>query len=469
MQPPYNTTLFIFRRDLRLEDNTALTKALKNSKEVIPCFIINPDQVGKSNNYRSMHGIQFMVQSLLDLNAWLNRHGTQLYLFHGQPDVVVSTLLESLSIDAVYVNKDYTPYSKHRDETLARMCKEQGVSFYTEKDVLLHEPEEAVSAQGKPYQIFTPFFRKNSLLVVEKPVFESHTNYPARYTTKTIQGTLSISSLESLLVPHKTVNAVQGGRTSSLGLLHSIKKFKDYATSRDFPEKDTTLLSASLKFGTLSVREVYYSIVEQLGPQHPLIRQLFWRDFFYHVAYFNPFVFGHAFQGKYDGLEWNTDRAAFTRWCEGTTGFPIIDAGMRQLKEVGYMHNRARLLTGSFLVKDLHCNWQWGERYFAQNLTDYDPCINNGNWQWVASTGCDHQPYFRIFNPWLQQKKFDPECIYIKRWVPELRNVAPHVIHTWFKQAHTIPGYPSPMVVHEREVVLTKNRYKNVSPNESNY
>ncbi len=463
MELLYNTTLFIFRRDLRLEDNTGLNKALKNSKKVIPCFIVNPEQIGASNKYKSMHGLLFMAQSLIDLNSSLSKHGTQLYLFYGKPEAIVATLLSNLSIDAVYVNKDYTPYSLHRDETLAQLCKGRGVAFNAEKDVLLHDPKEAVSSQGKPYEIFTPFFKKNSLLIVEKPEYIMNSRYAALHASRHIEGTISLSFLESLLVPHAIVNAVQGGRTRSLELLKAIKNFKDYALTRDFPEKETTLLSASLKFGTLSVREVYHSIVEMLGPHHPLIRQLFWRDFFYQVAFFRPSVFGHAFHQKYDALEWNTDRSIFTRWCEGMTGFPLVDAGMRQLNAVGFMHNRARLITSSFLVKDLHCNWQWGERYFAQNLTDYDPCVNNGNWQWVASTGCDKQPYFRIFNPWLQQKKFDPDCKYIKTWIPELRTMTSHEIHTWFNQTQQRNGYPPPMVVHDQESIRTKNMYKKTS------
>ncbi len=216
------------------------------------------------------------------------------------------------------------------------------------------------------------------------------------------------------------------------------------------------------KFGTVSIREVFHLVKKELSQNHPLIRQLYWRDFFTTIAWCYPHMFGHAFQRKFDQLPWNTSNADFKRWCAGMTGFPLVDAGMRQLNQTGFMHNRARLIVGSFLVKDLHIDWQWGEKYFAQHLIDYDPAVNNGNWQWIASTGCDHQPYFRIFNPWLQQKKFDPDCVYIKRWVPELRNKDPKIIHTWYNQKHPANGYPVPMLDHAKESIVTKELYKKI-------
>jgi len=228
-----------------------------------------------------------------------------------------------------------------------------------------------------------------------------------------------------------------------------------YAATKDIPALSTSNLSAHLKFGTLSIRETYHAIKKILGPTHLLLRQLYWRDFFTHVAYYSPFVFGHAFHEKYDQLIWEHDDKKFQRWCTGTTGFPIVDAGMRQLTTTGFMHNRVRMIAASFLTKDLHIDWRWGEKFFAQQLIDYDPAVNNGNWQWCASTGCDAQPYFRIFNPWLQQKKFDTECIYIKRWIPELKKVAPATIHTWY--ANKLPSnYPKPMVDHTQEARITK-------------
>lgn len=222
------------------------------------------------------------------------------------------------------------------------------------------------------------------------------------------------------------------------------------------------MLSAHNKFGTCSIREVYYAIADTFSKEHTLIRELYWRDFFTHVAWNFPYVFGESFHKKFDKLKWSTNAKAFKAWCDGKTGFPVVDAAMRQLNSTGYMHNRARLIVSSFLTKDLHIDWRLGEKYFAQKLVDYDPAVNNGNWQWSASTGCDAQPYFRIFNPWLQQKKFDPICAYIKEWVPELKSVDTKIIHNWFDQAKQINGYPLPIVDHSVEAKIALSYYKKI-------
>ena len=296
-------------------------------------------------------------------------------------------------------------------------CKQKGIDFLSFDDILLHPPGTVLNGQGKPYEIFTPFFKKSTLLEVQKP-FATPDGF---YNTKKLPSELDRSAFERILPNlHGYSISVHAGRKNALTMLANIASFKEYALTHNIPAYDTTLLSAHNKFGTVSIREVYHSLADALTKHHPLIRQLYWRDFFYQIAWFHPRVFGHAFHEKFDRLAWSDNKAHFARWCEGTTGFPMVDAGMRQLNQTGFMHNRVRLVVGSFLVKDLHINWQWGERYFAQQLTDYDPAVNNGNWQWVASTGCDHQPYARIFNPWLQQKKFDPDCFYIRKWIPEL-------------------------------------------------
>jgi deoxyribodipyrimidine photo-lyase len=235
---------------------------------------------------------------------------------------------------------------------------------------------------------------------------------------------------------------------------------KNYNLERDFPSLTaTSTLSAYVKFGCCSIREVYYATLQQLGEEHPLLRQFYWRDFFTHIAYHYPHVFGHAFHRRYDAIDWKNQESLFWAWTKGMTGFPIIDAGMRELQQTGLMHNRVRMLAASFLVKDLHISWRWGERYFAQHLLDYDPCVNNGNWQWAASTGCDAQPYFRVFNPCLQQRKFDPDCVYIKRWVPELAQYSATQIHQW-QQAAEHGTYPAPIVDHAEQTRQVKALYK---------
>ncbi|MBW3021154.1 FAD-binding domain-containing protein, partial [Candidatus Woesearchaeota archaeon] len=209
--------------------------------------------------------------------------------------------------------------------------------------------------------------------------------------------------------------------------------------------------------GTISIREIYSSFKENF--QEVLINEVYWRDFFTHIIYHFPNVLDGAFKNKYDKIKWDNDKKLFQKWCEGKTGFPIVDAGMRELNTTGYMHNRVRMIVASFLVKDLHINWQWGEKYFAQNLIDYDPAVNNGNWQWAASTGCDAQPYFRIFNPWSQQEKFDRDCEYIKKWVPELKDLTSYEIHNLYKN-HNLKNYPKPIVEHKEESQKAKEMFK---------
>jgi deoxyribodipyrimidine photo-lyase len=244
-----------------------------------------------------------------------------------------------------------------------------------------------------------------------------------------------------------------GGRARAQAILGAIGTHASYATDRDRMDRaGTTRLSAHHKFGTVSIRESYHTVAKTLGPGHPLIRQFYWRDFFTHIAWHFPHVFGHAFQRKYDSLIWRGREEWFEAWCAGRTGFPIVDAGMRELAATGFMHNRARMIVASFLVKDLHIDWRRGEQWFAQSLTDYDPAVNNGSWQWAASTGCDAQPYFRIFNPWLQQKRFDPDCVYIRRWVPELAETTPALIHGWHTPTMLDTGsYPRPIVDHDTQ------------------
>ena len=317
-------------------------------------------------------------------------------------------------------------------------------------DILLNEPEQAVKIDKTPYKVFTAFYNHARQFPVALPQALDKRNFLSADSGFTI---------DQLGLP-KAEPAIKGGRNQALAILDRLSDCADYQNTRDFPALDaTSKLSAHLKFGTCSVREVYYAILERLGSEHPLLRQLYWRDFFTHIAYHFPQVFGRAFLEKFANLHWDNNPDYFQAWCDGKTGFPIVDAGMRELNATGFMHNRVRMITASFLVKDLHIDWRWGERYFAQHLVDYDPCVNNGNWQWAASTGCDAQPYFRIFNPWLQQLKFDQDCRYIYRWLPELQAFPPKIIHQWDKK-HSVCSYPAPIIDHARESQLTKARFK---------
>lgn len=454
-------SLFIFRRDLRLEDNIGLIAALKNSEQVIPCFIFDPRQC-EVNSFKSDKCLQFMIESLIDLQQQLSKNSGQLFLFHGICEEVVENIILEQKINAIYFNNDYTPFSRHRDDKLAKLCQKHDVKLSTYDDALLVPPQDTLKLDGTPYKVFTAFYNNAKEIRVDKPLKNKFKNYYQKHIKCAIKEEVI---LETILPQFKyKLTGSSGGRTQGLKKLKSIHQLKDYAKKRDHPyDKSTSLLSPHLKFTTCSIREIYHTLKETLANSEALVRQLYWRDFYTMIAYYHPYVFGQAFQTKFNNIQWKTDKKLFRKWCEGKTGFPIVDAGMRQLNETGYMHNRARLITASFLIKDLHINWLWGEKYFAQKLVDYDPALNNGNWQWVAGTGTDAAPYFRIFNPWLQQLKFDVECLYIKEWLPELRSLDKKVIHNWYKsENHHLAGYPSPIVDHKREATLSNNHYRSV-------
>lgn len=456
MKKAFQTSLFLFRRDLRLEDNTGLIFALESSEIVIPAFIFTPEQIEK-NPFRSDHCLKFMIESLEDLQHQLKEKGGKLFFFKAKPEEIVSKCIRELGIEALIVNRDYTPYSQQRDKTLEKVCKTGHIPFYSFDDALLHPPEDTLKKDGKPYTMFTPYFRNASKLKVLPPKQNRKTNY--------FHGSISFAEDKSVFPKQTIKNKLMGGRTEALKILKQLGSFSKYESLRDFPaEEYSTHLSPYLKFTVCSPREVYAAICHKLSAHHELIRSLYWRDFFTSIAFFFPHVFKGAFHSKYNKLKWSYNQKAYQRWTEGSTGFPIVDAGMREMNQTGFMHNRVRMITASFLIKDLHIDWRWGEKYFAQHLIDYDPAVNNGNWQWAASTGTDAQPYFRIFNPWNQQKKFDPECTYIKQWIPELQDVPPKAIHAWYEEKHhsEYKTYPPPMTNHQKAAKETLHAYKAV-------
>ncbi len=448
----YATSLFIFRRDLRLDDNTALNQALQLSERVIPCFIFDPRQL-EPHPYQSQTGLQFMLQALDDLQQQLHSLGAELALYHAAPTQVLKQLFAQYAIQAVFTNRDYTPFSRRRDAELAIVCQALGVAFYSVADALLTEPEHVVKSDQSPYKVFTAFYNTARRLPVALPRPRRQDNFLLVAPEVTLDQ-IGFSTETSTLAPKI------GSRQQALASLQALARYTDYQTTRDFPALNATShWSAPLKFGICSVREVFHAITAQLGGDHALIRQLYWRDFFTHIAYHFPYVFGRAFNEKFAALPWHNNPDYFHAWCHGQTGFPIVDAGMRELNTTGFMHNRVRMIVASFLVKDLHISWRWGERYFAQHLVDYDPCVNNGNWQWAASTGCDAQPYFRIFNPWLQQQKFDPACQYIYHWLPEVKAIPITTLHQWHKQHH-VCHYPAPIIDHAVESQVAKALFK---------
>lgn len=457
----HKRALHIFRRDLRLHDNTALQAALSSASEVVTCFVFNDAQAGK-HRYRSVNGLAFMIESLEELARDIEARGGRLLVLHGEHDEAVGQLIRELEIDAVFFNKDYTPFSRARDAAIEKRCQALSVPCSSFSDALLVEPASFGKDDGKPYTVYTPFFKKASKLPVEKPSGAPKGTFcPA----KGFRGKL-VSPRDFWPEESAPARLSQGGRSHALEILKRIGDFSDYEETRNLPAvQGTTILGPHNKFGTASIREVYHRIADAFGAGHTLIRELYWRDFFTHIAFHFPHVFKGAFNRIYDQIEWSSDKGHFKAWCRGQTGFPIVDAGMRELVTTGFMHNRVRMIVASFLVKDLHISWQRGEEFFAQHLTDYDPSVNNGSWQWAASTGCDAQPYFRIFNPWLQQERFDPECEYIKRWLPELKQLKPKYIHSMHEQDITRSvDYPMPIVEHGTQKVIAEEMFRECQP-----
>ncbi|MFT4311345.1 MAG: cryptochrome/photolyase family protein [Candidatus Woesearchaeota archaeon] len=439
--------VFIFRRDLRLEDNTGLIEALKVCSKVIPIFIFDNKQ--RNHDYFSYNSFEFMINSLKELDKSLKSKGSKLYVFEGDPKEVLASLKNEVGISKVFVNEDYTPFSKRRDAVIKSFCEDNSISFVSFFDLLLQRPGKVVKDNGEPYSVFTPFYNRALEFDVTMPQRNDFNNY----FSESVSFTCDFPSIDS-----NEHIAVKGGRKEAFELLESAKDISNYSKDRDFPiVKGTTLLSAHHKFGTLSIRESYYFIKENIGSE-ALLRELYWRDFYTHLAFFNPEVFGHNFKRKYDVISWNENKELLESWKKGMTGFPIVDAGMRQLNSTGYMHNRVRMIVSSFLTKNLLIDWKEGEKYFAQKLVDYDPCVNNGSWQWAASTGADAQPYFRIFNPWSQGEKFDKDAKYIKKWVEELKHEDPKVIHNAFK--HKIIDYPGPIIDYKESRKIALEEFK---------
>jgi len=452
----FEKALFVFRRDLRLEDNTALVEACRQSRRVFTCFVLDPRQVGVANRFRSMHAIRFMTESLRELAAAVKRRGGTLAVLPGEAESVVGELIHKHRFDAVFFNADYTPFSRRRDGAIARVCRDNGVSLELRDDTCIHAPDAVRTAGGGVYTVFTPFWRRASALPVRRPRrfgFGNLSVFPG-------DGLPMERLAESAGIEGEGVMGVRGGRGRALAILRMLGTRALDARSREFPAADaTTHLSAYLKFGCVSAREVLYAVWDRIGRGHALERQLYWRDFYTHVALHFPRVFGGCFHERFDRIQWAPARRHFDAWREGRTGFPIVDAGMRELAATGWMHNRVRMIVASFLTKDLHIDWRRGERHFATNLVDYDPAVNNGNWQWAASTGCDAQPYFRIFNPWRQQRRFDPEAAYIRRWVPELAGLEAAAIHALERRRPDGLAYPEPIVDHAHAAARAREMY----------
>lgn len=440
--------LFIFHRDFRIQDNVGLLEANKICERLHVCFVFTPEQVGDQNQYKSSNSVQFMIESLEDLSRAITENDGRLIVLYGDYVKQIGKLIDDLQIDMIAFNRDYTPYAVHRTKRITAYCDEHNIQCQTYSDYYLYEPGTIITNTGTAYKKYTPFYNEaihrpvNKIMSKRSMHFGSTSRFPYEITLKNAATRFTQTNSNIL---------VHGGREQALMKLNdACKEQCKYSETRDFFITKTTHLSAYIKFGCVSIREVYHSFHRKFGLKHGLIRELLWREFFAHVLYAYPQVVGSSYQPRYKSIEWTNNKTAFKKWQQGNTGFPLVDACMREMNTTGYMHNRGRMVVASFLIKTLLIDWRWGEKYFAQQLTDYDIASNNGNWQGISGTGVDMKPYFRDMNPWIQSVKYDREAEYIKRWVPELADVSPADIHTW-NTSNQLPkykdiAYPPPMV-----------------------
>jgi len=408
---------FWFRRDLRLEDNVGLFHALKSKYPVIPLFIF--DEIILDSLPKNDARVGFIYDSLFKINQKLLEMGSSLLVKKGKTQGVWQALLQEFYVKEVFFNKDYEPYAILRDLAICELLDTNKISFFSYKDQVIFEEKEITKADGLSYTVYTPY--KNKWL--EK--------YNSMAPVKEYDATEMFSNFHKSNFTFPTLKQIGFEESSIKVLPYNLKNVSNYHETRDFPALDsTTHLSPHLRFGTVSIRKL---VNWAFHKNDVFLSELIWREFFMQILFSFPKVVTHNFKSSYDGIQWRNNEEDFKRWCSGTTGYPMVDAGIRELNETGYMHNRVRMVVANFLCKHLLINWQWGEAYFAKKLLDYELSSNVGNWQWAAGTGCDAAPYFRVFNPEIQLKKFDEKGIYIRKWIPEfdLGYVAPMVDHAF--------------------------------------
>jgi deoxyribodipyrimidine photo-lyase len=420
------TTVFWFRRDLRLDDNVGLYRALKDSRNVLPVFIFDTEILDLLDDKRDAR-VEFILHSLTLLHEQLRQHESDIFVWHGNPVV----FFKQITPKAVFANEDYEPYARTRDAAVGTLLQAKGIPFQTFKDQVIFAKSEVVKDDGKPYTVFTPYSRK----------------------WKSLLNSENLQSCDSLLLAHqfKKTEALSVPTLHELGFESTGLEFpprvirqtiiENYHEQRNFPAlAGTTRLSVHLRFGTVSIRKL---ATVARAKNETWLNELIWRDFYHMILWHFPHVAERAFKPAYDHIQWRNHPEEFGAWCNGQTGYPLVDAGMRELNATGFMHNRVRMVVASFLTKHLLIDWRWGEHYFAKKLLDFDLAANNGGWQWAAGSGCDAAPYFRVFNPLLQTEKFDPEQAYIKKWVPELGTAAypPPIVEHAFARKRALEVY----------------------------
>jgi len=403
-------SIFWFRRDLRLQDNAGLYYALRSGSKVLPIFIFDTNILNDLQN-KADKRVDFIYRTIEHLHEQLQKMGSGLYVYYGTPQACYKELMQNYTIASVHTNHDYEPYAAQRDTEIAALLHTQNIPFHTYKDQVIFERAEVVKDNKQPYTVYTPYSRRwkeklNDFYVKPYPTnkyFDRLLKYDAPPMATLASMGFEITDIH---IPPAHLNE---------HIAHT------YDKTRNFPaQHGTTRMGMHLRFGTVSIRAL---ATQALALNDTLLNELIWREFYQMILWHFPHVVGNSFKPEYDKIKWRNNEKEFEAWCTGNTGFPIVDAGMRELNETGYMHNRVRMITASFLTKDLLIDWRWGEAYFAEKLLDYDLAANNGGWQWAAGSGCDAAPYFRVFNPTLQTEKFDPKLEYIKRWVPEFQEL----------------------------------------------
>jgi deoxyribodipyrimidine photo-lyase len=420
MKPP-RISIFWFRRDLRLDDNAGLYHALKSGHPVLPVFVFDRNILDHLENKSDLR-VGFIYNTIAGLKDRLQQSGATMEVHYGQPATIFGHLLATYDVAAVYTNTDYEPYATERDGEVGKLLAAQKIPFHSHKDQVIFEKGEVLKEDGTPYTVFTPYSRKwksklNDFYLSAYPTKKYHRHFlqqePAPMPTLRDMG---FAPGDGALPPPAIHNDL----------------LKKYDKQRDYPAiAGTSRLGLHLRFGTISIRELARKAA---GLSDTYLNELIWRDFYQMILWHFPKVGkGQAFKAVYDRIKWRNNEKEFAKWCAGQTGYPLVDAGMRELNATGFMHNRVRMVTASFLAKHLLIDWRWGEAYFAEKLLDFDLAANNGGWQWAAGSGCDAAPYFRVFNPTLQAKKFDPDGNYIRHWVPEWDELT----------------YPTPIVDHD--------------------
>ena len=428
--------VFWFRRDLRLEDNTGLYHALRSGNPLLPIFIFDMDILNKLEN-PSDPRVEYIHSALNKLNDSLAGPGSGLLTFHGKPVDIWKKLIKDYDIDEVFVNNDYEPHAIQRDNEIRALLGSKSIKFNSYKDQVIFEKDDVLKPDGRPYTKFTPYSAAWKRKMEQTGI---RTFNAQKYFEVFLKRSDGVIKFPKKILSLNRIGFKKSGFSFPSDIIPK-NIIRNYHKKRDFPAEDgTSRLSVHLRFGTISIRKV---VKLALILNEKWLNELIWREFYMMIIYHFPHSVNSSFHPEYDFIKWRNNEKEFDAWCNGITGYPIVDAGMRELNMTGYMHNRVRMITASFLCKHLLIDWRWGEAYFAEKLLDYDLAANNGNWQWVAGTGCDASPYFRVFNPDLQQKKFDPCYKYIKKWIPgfDSSNYIKPIVEHRFARDRAIKAY----------------------------